>query len=88
MAPQSFYPTSFKHLSEFIKDTENDIDQMWICDKDHQYLGSLLPKMKGLDITYNTDQLKMVLYISDDNRILHEKTLIINDINDYNFEYV
>lgn len=88
MTIQRFCPTSFEHLSEFVRDTENDIDQMWICDIDHQYLGSLLPKMKGLDVTYSTDQLTMVLYVSDDNRILHEKTLIINDINDYGFEYV
>jgi hypothetical protein len=88
MAIERFCPNSFEHLSEFVRDTENDIDQMWICDKDHQYLGSLLPKMKGLDITYSTDQLTMVLYVSDHNRILHEKTLIINDIRDYGFEYV
>jgi hypothetical protein len=88
MAPVRFCPTSFEHLSEFIKDTENDICQMWIYDIDHQYLGSLLPKMKGLDITYSTDQLTMVLYKSDDNRILHEKTLTINDCNEYNFYYL
>jgi len=88
MAPERFCPTSFEHLSEFINNTENDIDQMWICDKDHQYLGSLLPKMKGLDITYSTDQLTMVLYVSDDHNVLHEKTLIINDISDYRIEYV
>ena len=88
MAPQRFNPTSFEHLSEFINNTENNIDQMWICDKDYQYLGSLLPKMKGLNMTYSTDQLTMVLYVSDDNRILHEKTLTINDLNDYIFEYL
>ena len=88
MTIQRFCPNSFEHLSEFVRDTENDIDQMWICDKDYQYLGSLLPKMKGLNITYNTDQLTMVLYKSDDHQVLHETTLIINDINDYGFEYV
>jgi hypothetical protein len=88
MAPERFNPNSLEHIVQFVKDIENDIDQMWIYDKDHQYLGSLLPKMKGLDITYSTDQLKMILYISDDNYVLHETTLIINDFTQYEFHYL
>lgn len=91
MAPEILRPTSLEHIVEFIKDTENDIEEMWIYDKKHQYqyLGSLLPKLKGLDISItDQQQLTMVLYISDDDDVLRKSRLIISDFNDYDFHYL
>lgn len=90
MAPEIFYPTSLEDIVEFIKDTGNDIGEMWIYDKKHQYqyLGSLLPKKKGLDISITDKQLTMVLYISGDDDVLRKSRLIISDFNDYDFHYL
>ena len=91
MAPLRFCPTSLEHIVEFVKDTENDVSQMWIYDKDGQYLGSLLPTLKGLNISITEQQLTMVLYISDDDDdddVLRKRRLIISDFNDYEFHYL
>jgi hypothetical protein len=91
MTIEFFRPTSLAELVEFIKNPINDIDQMWIY-KNQDYLGSLLPKIKGLHISYTNEQVTMVLYIKKDENIweseLNEEMIIMNDIAEYSFHYV
>lgn len=88
MAPEKFIPTSLEHIVEFVKNTKNDIWQMWIYDNEGKYLGSLLPTLKKLDVSITEQQLTMVLYKSDDNNVLQQNALIINNSNDYGFYYL
>jgi hypothetical protein len=87
MAGESFRPTSLEHLVEFIKNPVNDVDHMQIY-KNNVYLGSLLPKLKGLNLSYSDEQVTMVLYIKDDENMLYEATVVINNLNEYGFQYV
>ena len=85
----AFIPTSLEHLVEFIK--TNDIDQMWIY-KNGVYLGSLLPKLKGLDISNTNEQVTMLLYLKNDENIwelqLNEEIIVLNNVAEYTFNYV
>jgi hypothetical protein len=87
----TFIPTSLEHLVEFIKSPVNDIDQMWIY-KNGTYLGSLLPKMKGLDISNTNEEVTMLLYLKNDENIwelqLNEETIVLNNAAEYSFNYV
>lgn len=87
MAVQHFRPTSLEHLFEFIKNPVNDVDHMQIY-KNNFYLGSLLPKLKGLNLSYSDEKVTMVLYIKDDENILYEEKVVIDNLNEYGFQYV
>jgi len=85
----TFIPTSLEHLMEFIKNT--DIDQMWIY-KNGVYLGSLLPKLKELNISNTNEQVTILLYIKNDENIwesqLNEEIIVLNNVAEYTFNYV
>jgi hypothetical protein len=87
MAIEHFRPTSLSHLFEFIKNPANDVDHIQVYKKD-VYLGSLLPKLKGLNLSYSDEQVTMVLYIKDDENMLYETTVVIDNVDEYTFEYV
>jgi hypothetical protein len=64
MAIDTFIPTSLANIHEFIINHEKEnITQVWIY-KDNEYLGSILPKIKRVNIIYDnvTHTLAMIVY--------------------------
>ena len=64
MAIDTFIPTSLENIHEFIINHEKeDITQLWIY-KNNEYLGSILAKIKRVNIIYDnvTHTLAMIVY--------------------------
>ena len=94
MAVESFIPTSSEQVVEFVNDKKNDIDQMWVYSHS-EYLGSLLPKINRLNLSCDLEhRLTMTLYIQNEeassvfNTVFNEKTIVINNLMDYEFYYI
>ena len=64
MAIDTFIPTSLASINEFITNHEKeDITQVWFY-KDNEFLGSILPKIKKVNIIYDecTRTLAIIVY--------------------------
>ena len=64
MTIDTFIPSSLENIHEFIINHEKeDITQLWVY-KDNEYLGSILPKIKRVNVIYDnvTNTLAMIVY--------------------------
>ena len=64
MTIDTFIPSSLENIHEFIINHEKeDITQLWVY-KDNEYLGSILTKIKRVNVIYDnvTHTLAMIVY--------------------------
>ena len=87
MAIDTFIPTSLESIQEFITNHEKeDITQLWIY-KDDEFLGSMLPKIKKVNIIYDecTGTLAMIVYKNNQtirNDITSEEIILARNLFD------
>ena len=89
MAIDTFIPTSLESIQKLITNHEKkDISELWIY-KDNEYLGSILPKIKKVNIIYDecTSTLAMIVYKNNqtirNDMTREEITLSRNLFDDY-----
>lgn len=90
MAIVTFYPTTVKEIIPFVNDKVNDIFQMWI-NKNNTYLGSLLPKMRPVNMSCDGEQeLIMTLYKKNEADQLCEVNIVIleTEMTKYSFLFL